>query len=281
VSAGQTVNCTYTNVKRGQARVVKTVAGGVPGPNQSFTFELRQGATATNLGTVLESQQANAGNGGQVTFTTQLLPGETYQLCEIVMPGWRTSLTGTFVPASTLPGGGPNPDVDNSLLCVNFTVTAGETKVFTVDNTPPPAGLARTIGFWKNWSSCTGGNQVPVLDRTLALFSNGVPLGSSFSVKTCAVAVAILNKSDIKTGQKMSSNPLYNMAAQLLAVELNWKAGAAKCSAVVTAEAAAQALLTKYSFKGYGDYPKLTKVDAAQANSLAATLDAYNNNQLC
>ena len=40
---------------------------------------------------------------------------------------------------------------------------------FSIDNIPPPGGDARTIGFWKNWTSCDGnGNQDPVLYETLA-----------------------------------------------------------------------------------------------------------------
>ena len=53
---------------------------------------------------------------------------------------------------------------------MNFTVTAGETKTFTVDNTPPPGGRALTIGFWKNWASGSNGKQKPVLDQVLASF---------------------------------------------------------------------------------------------------------------
>src|SRR5207302_11268619 len=94
-------------------------------------------------------------NGGVINFTTLLVPGSTYQLCEIVMPGWSTNL-GTFVPDSFYPPDGTvaNPNVDNSILCANFTVAAGETKTFNVDNSPPPGGRALTIGFWKNWASC-------------------------------------------------------------------------------------------------------------------------------
>src|SRR6185369_6253045 len=64
----------------------------------------------------------------------------------------------------------PNPNVDNSPVCVDFIAAAGVTTTFTVDNTFP-GGLARTIGFWKNWSSCasSNGKQKAVLDQTMAL----------------------------------------------------------------------------------------------------------------
>ena len=91
----------------------------------------------------------------------KLVPGD-YQFCEAnVMPGWMSSLRDEpgafmlpasaygsfFVPNST------DPLVDNSVYCVPFTLDPGETESFVADNTPPPGGDARTIGFWKNWSS--------------------------------------------------------------------------------------------------------------------------------
>ena len=288
VAAGETVTCTFTNRQRGKAKVIKTVTGNAPAGSQVFTFQLRQNASPTQPGTTLETQVANAVNGGVLSFTTQLTPGAPYQMCEIVMPGW-TSTLGTFVPDSFIPPDGiaMNPTVDNSIVCGNFTVTAGETKVFNIDNTPPPGGRALTIGFWKNWASCAGSNgkQKAVLDQVLASFSGGgVYIGIVF-VDTCNEAVALLNKSAIDTGKKMSSDPAYNLAAQLMATELNFQAGAGKCGAAITAEQQAQALLTKYKFDGKGSYTsgakKLSTADATLANQLATTLDKYNNNVLC
>ena len=287
LGAGETVTCTFNNRQRGTARVIKTVDGAAPSGIQALTFQLRQGATTISDGTVVETLVANALNGGVLNFTTTLIPGQTYQLCEIIMPGW-TSTFGTFVPGSFMPPGGvPNTNVDNSILCGNFTVTAGELKVFTVDNSPPPGGRALTIGFWKNWSSCSGGKQRPVLEETLASFpiaagqtTHGVFIGSVY-VDTCLEAVALLNKSDL-SGKKLASDPLYNLAAQLLATELNFQAGAGKCGAAVTAQTQAQTLLANYSFNGTGTYAKkLSKADTTRANQLANTLDRYNNNNLC
>jgi hypothetical protein len=287
LAAGETVTCTFNNRQRGKAQVIKTVDGAPPSGIQALTFQLRQGATTISDGTTLETLVANALNGGVLNFVTALVPGDTYQLCEIIMPGW-TSTFGTFVPGSFMPPGGvPNTNVDNSILCGNFTVTSGFTKVFTIDNSPPPGGRALTIGFWKNWSSCSGGKQRPVLDETLASFpiasgqtTHGVFIGSLY-VDTCREAVALLNKTDL-SGKKLASDPLYNLAAQLLATELNFQAGAGKCGAAVTAQAQAQALLSKYAFNGTGTYAKkLTKADTTLANQLANTLDRYNNNNLC
>ncbi|BAK77906.1 hypothetical protein NH8B_3133 [Pseudogulbenkiania sp. NH8B] len=276
--AGKLFQCSFHNTKLGKATVVKTQSGAALTGTESFDFQLRQGASTTQAGTTLETATANAANNGTFTFSTLLVPGTHYQLCEAVLPGWQTSLSSAYTVF--------NPDGDNSVLCTDFTVAAGETKSFAVDNTPPPGGNARTIGFWKNWtaSSCkqSNGKQAPVLDQTLALATPpGEQVGTLYldgsSTDVC-YAVLLLNKSDILTGKKMASNPLYGLAAQLLAAELNVTAGAAICPAVSSAITQANALLVKYGFNGTGSYSNLTKADATTANNLASKLDAYNNN---
>ena len=98
-----------------------------------------------------------------IAFASKLVPGTTYTLCETVMPGWMTTLGPPFYVVY-------NPSGDNGTVCADFSVEPGETKSFSIDNRPPPGGLARTIGFWKNWASCASskGKQKPVLDQTLA-----------------------------------------------------------------------------------------------------------------
>lgn len=290
--------CTFTNTQRGKAQVIKTQDGGTP--TQAFTFQLRQGATTTDVGSTLESLATSAGN-GTLNFTTYLVPGHTYQMCEIVMPGWTTTL-GTFVPGSFTPPDGvaPNPNVDNSILCVNFSVTPGQTYVFTIDNKQPPGGRALTIGYWKNWASCktSGGKQAPTLDKTLyGLLPSGILVGNVVSVTSahggaksffgesatqtadCAHAVSLLSKKDF-SGKNKASDPLFNMAAQLVAAELNLAAGAYTCPAVATAVNSANQLLSKWNFVGSGYTGKLSAADSTLANSLAKTLDDYNNDRV-
>jgi hypothetical protein len=277
VSAGETVTCTFTNTKRGLARVVKTVNLSRPSGSQAFCFELRSGASTTTAGTILESQCADAGNGGIINFATTLVPGTTYALCETVMPGWMTTLGPPFYVVY-------NPSGDNSTVCTNFTVQPGETKSFAIDNKPPPGGLARTIGFWKNWASCAGskGKQKPVLDQTLtAADPAGVTIGIlTLHAGDCAKAVRLLDKATIDNGKKMANDPAFGLAAQLLAAKLNIVAGAGSCPAAVTAINDAQALLVAVHFNGI-THDKLSASQATQANSLATTLDRYNNNLLC
>jgi plastocyanin len=288
LAAGETVTCTFTNVQDGTVEVVKTVSGGLPN-GATFDFELRTGASDTEVGTTVASTTTD-GTTGEADFGGQTFAAGTYQFCEVnLLPGWHSTLSddpGAFVPNSD------DPNVDNSVVCVEFTLGAGQTVTFTIDNTPPPGGDARTIGFWKNWTSCDGhGNQDPVLDDTLALFpiasgqtTHGLFVGDVY-VDTCAEAVALLNKSEIG-GNKKANDAAYGLAAQLLAAQLNYAAGAIQCPAATNAINAGQALLDSIGFIGTGSYlgPKVTgtaAIQRANALALASTLDQYNNNLLC
>lgn len=302
---GQGSASVTNTLKSGAAKVSKTVRGVAPSGAQAFSFQLRQGATPTAVGATLESLTANAGNGGVLNFTSSLVPGGTYQMCEATLPGWQNTLGG-FVPAGFMPPDGtvPNPDVDNSTVCANFVAQANVTTTITVDNAPPPEGRAHTIGYWKNWASCaaSNGKKTPVLDRTLAAAgSNGIVVSADTgtypafgptislvlqgstatpnSAPDCAKAVKLLNKSNF-AGKKMASDPAFNMAAQLVAAQLNYTAGAAKTSAATTAINEAVILLGKYNFDGTGSYAsRLSSADAARMNQLATILDNYNNNR--
>jgi hypothetical protein len=78
----------------------------------------------------------------------------------------------------------------------------------------------------------------------------------------------------------MSSDPAFNLAAQLLAADLNVKAGARTCPSAITAINDAQTVLAAVHFNAI-THDKLNAAQTAQANSLATTLDRYNNNLLC
>jgi hypothetical protein len=302
---------------KGKVKVVKTVSGQPPAAGQTFTFELRSGASAVSDGTTLETKTTDAS--GNISFTTQLTPGVTYQICEQVFPGWNTNLAGDgplFVPNSIIPPSLPNPNVNNLTVCANFTVSAGQTRTFTVDNTPPPGGRALTIGFWKNWASCANskGGQKPILDLALGIASKnttnppgglvvsaqnagsgwpnyaavwylvlkGDPTSTQDSIKPaidCAKAVNLLNKSTSDGKKKMASDPLFNMTAQLIAAELNRFMGAGISGTTITQINRAVLLNGKYEFNGLAYTPKLTAADTAVANCLATQLDNYNNNR--
>ncbi|MBT8440457.1 MAG: hypothetical protein KJO91_12065 [Gammaproteobacteria bacterium] len=262
--------------------MLKTLSGATPPAGTTFDFELRTGVSDSAVGTTEASCTTDVT--GYCDFGgTVFMPGD-YWFCEVnMMPGWSTSLTGypgAIVPNNTDPG------VDNSVICAPFALDVGETESFSVDNTPPPGGDARTIGFWKNWTSCDGnGNQDAVLDDNLP-----APLGS-MDIIDCPVAVDLLDKRDIKNpavvkdGKKMAGDAAYGLAAQLLAYELNQNANAGTCSDAVDAAASGHALLTDIGFDGTGGYLKgqspSVRQDKADASMYAGLLDSYNNNELC
>jgi hypothetical protein len=210
---------------------------------------------------------------GGATFS----PGE-YWFCETnMLPGWSAELSG--YPGAIVPNN-TDSNVDNSVICAPFTLDPGETESFSLDNTPPPGGDARTIGFWKNWTSCDGhGNQDDVLDQNLP-----VSLGDMY-IDDCDTAVSLLDKRDVNSGRKRAGDAAYALAAQLLAYELNQNAGAGTCTAASDAAASGHNLLMDIGFDGTGNYLKgnspQVKEDAQDAHDYAGILDEYNNNVLC
>jgi len=248
----------------------------------------------------------------QVDFGGMFLdPQKKYTLCEMGVPsGWTTMWkidTNSDGTADTIINPyNPNYPFDAGNRCFDFGAGTsyplypdlnGKTLTFEVDNTYP-GGEPRTPGYWKNWSSCTGGNQTVVAAKnggpdegwfTLddLLNNPGFTIGFlTLGAGDCQEAVRLLDKSTINTGKKMSSDAAYNLATALFAAELNLAAGAETCSGVQDAVIAAQELLTTIGFDGTGDYlgtrVRGAKLDQRnQALSLAATLDNYNNGGLC
>jgi hypothetical protein len=307
IYSGQTATKSFGNFQEAKIKVTKTVNGGPLSSTDSFTFTLRSGATTASAsdGTILQTVTITQQN-NPVTFNANLTPG-TYQVCETVPPKYGTSLIETdwngsgtvtygdpsqngdwFVPGLSLSSG--SSQVDNTTVCANITVKSGDGTVsLTIDNHPP--SLARTIGYWKNWSSCANskGKQAAVLDQTLAAaVTAGHPITlGSYQVTTCAVAVDILDKryvgnaTRVGDGAKAATNPAVNAAAQLLAYKLNLQLGAnASCSAAVTAAKNVDAYLTQLGYNGSSPTSVSNKQIAANLNYASSILDAYNNDTL-
>ena len=232
---------------------------------------------------------ASSGNNGTITFSganDALVPGQTYQICELLVAGYGPNFPGG--------GFGPyNPNDDPNYLCMDFSISVSDvatngsavTVTFNVDNSHSTAkGL--TIGYWKNHadSDCkkSKGKQTDVLGQYL----DGITLGIitfhdptvSGSPTECD-AVQTLSKNTF-SGVKKASDPLFNMAAQLLAADLNVKTGDIPSSTVANTITAAQALLVKYGWNGKGYTGTLSSADAALANSYNTLLDEFNNNQI-
>jgi uncharacterized repeat protein (TIGR01451 family) len=280
-SADTVFACVFTNIARGTISVEKLLDGATS--TDTFDFELR---TDVDINDPLNPADDDAGDVVAGSFTTitangvavQLdgdLPLGTYALCEFVMPGFTSTFDGNQGYTLVI-------DEDNVRLCYDVTITFENQDVtVAVDNISPPGGEQRTIGFWKNWTSCDGhGNQEAILDQTLAAAGGSILVGDLL-VNNCPDAVDILNKSTL-AGVKKASDPAFNLAAQYLAARLNQEADAEVCPAAQDAMDDAQALLDAFGFNGTKVMTKAEiKSLGTSFNNVAATLDSYNNGLLC
>ena len=291
VDPGEDVTCVFTNTKRATVEVNKRESGALPAAG-AFEFQIRSGASVTENGTVIASGTNDAAGvvafsctGGDPTACTDVagvahfVPGD-YQLCEVNMAaGWANNIDG-WTPDSEIPEGS-----DNGNECVDIVLGAGDSGVPDVptgdaavpdpiDNTPPPGGDARTIGYWKNHSCMAPGNQEDVLSDNLP-----IQLTDSWLINNCATVVYLLDKRDI-TGnhKKMASDAAYALAAQLAAALLNVNATAATCPVPTSTIDAAQTLLHNIGFDGSGSFIGNKHPQRATALGYAAILDDWNNN---
>ena len=113
-------------------------------------------AAVVNFATLVTSDNNGILEAGETELL--LVPGD-YQLCEFIAPGWDSTIAG--LPGAFVPGSRRSTDRrQRATSAPRSPSIAGETEIFTIDNTPPPGGMAKTIGFWKNHTSCDGkGNQ--------------------------------------------------------------------------------------------------------------------------
>jgi hypothetical protein len=272
LAAGENVTCTFVNERLARLIVQKDVPGIVS--TQVFDFTRSVAVLAFSL---MEGQENNSG------FT---LAPNTYRICELNLAvTWSATATIDAVAATLI---NPDSPADLGNRCVDVTLAYGDSKTVVWTNTPPPGGDARTIGYWKNWSSCAQSNGKQY-DKAVAagnfdktLDGNLPQTIGDLNVDTCLEAIAILDKSDIVSGKKMASDPAYNLAAQLLAAKLNITAGAGFCTDATNTIALAQALLDAINFTGTGAYKaSMTPTQITNANNYAGILDSYNNNTLC
>jgi hypothetical protein len=283
---GEDIVCTFENSQLARLIVEKQIVGGGA---QLFTFS-RTGIANFVLG-----------HGGQNDSGVTLQPG-TYTVCEL-------DLAVTWSATATVSGGAValyNPDAPGDDLgnrCVDVELDYGDVKTVVFTNTPPPGGDARTIGYWRNWSSCSSGNQYEKAtgpggfgwDKTLdGALHPSIQIGSvvlsSGGINNvspdCQKAVWLLSKRTINNGQNRANDAAYDLAAQLLAALLNKNAGAGSCQAADDAIQAALALMTAINFNGTGNFfgPRsgtIAGYTREDALALADTLDQYNNNLLC
>jgi hypothetical protein len=310
------VTCTIVNTAKAMVTVDKRF-GGTVDPTIDVDFYIfsgpRIGTGSGFLGGTPIASDSTLGDADGLLFDgVKLNPDATYTVCEDAVPaGWDSTWwidadgDGVFGAGETeiFPYNphATDPIPENfGVLCYDFTLGAGEALAIGIENTPPPGGGQRTIGYWKNWSTCTKGNQAAT-----AASNGGAAEGfylvddllpqtiGDLTIDNCEDAVSILDKRDINNGKKRAGDAAFALAAQLLAAQLNVDAGAGTCAAATQAIADAQQLLDDINFNGTGSYFKGSNSNgkgnantgdaeqAALAHQLAAILDAYNNGLLC
>ncbi len=297
LQAGETVSCVFTNRERTKIELFKNQNGAAPTTPWDFVL------TGPKLDPS-RSATITVGTEQPVDFNdARLVPGATYKLCEMGVPvAWETiwNLNGTVVPVTYTNVN--DSEASNEDRCIEFVAATAPQKVtVTIDNNyTPPGGEPRTIGYWKNWNTCSKGGQAAtaeanggseegfwILNDVLAQLT---PFGAIEEL-SCDDAVSILNKSELaptskKKAKKRASDAAYGMGAQLMAARANYAAGAETCPAATDAIAAGKQLLVDISFDATGSYlsPKAKKTAGEQrteANRLAGILDSYNNGELC
>ena len=232
----------------------------------------------------------------QSSSSGKTLPAGSYKVCETNLPvAWQDPTAAGYTIVADGLGN----------FCATFSLAVGETKTIRFVNTRPPGGGTRTIGYWKNWSSCSGSNggqylkavngghpeqtlDAPIPPTNISNLGSAVsvtnPLGDITSL-TCLEAINLLSK-NAKNGDKRAGDPVYNMVAQMLGARLNVAANAGTCAALTTALAAAQAFLaadppTGINFLGTGSYKdSLTDAQKALVNGWAGIFGSYNEGTL-
>jgi hypothetical protein len=144
--------------------------------------------------------------------------------------------------------------------------------IASANTTDPPAGLVGSAqnpgALWPNYAAIW------------YLILKGNPTSTVDDIRPapdCAQAVNLLNKSTMDGKKKMSSDPIFNMTAQLIAAQLNRFMGAGINGTTIMNIDRAVLLNGKYKFNGNTYSPKLTTADTNLANCLATQLDNYNN----
>jgi hypothetical protein len=275
--------CTITNTRKGRVTVKKTTDG-VVNPTRSITFVL----TGQGLPSGGVTLNTFGDQDGVLDFGYALVPGATYTVCEKPVPAGFTSfwkLDGVIVTPYN-PDASQIPPQDLGTRCYDFSAPAGGTRAFDVDNSHP-GGEPRTIGYWKNWNKCTTGNQAATAAKNggaaagVFIVEDLLPQTiGKLTITTCAQAVKVLSKQD-QSGKSMANDAAYELAAQLLAARFNLAAGAETCQAVQDAVVQAQALLYGIGWNGTGSYLTKSSANRTSALALAATLDNYNNGNVC
>ncbi len=250
-----------------------------------------------------------------------LSASKTYTVCETGIPsGWTSVwmidrngdgvINDSDLPVLTPynPNADDMPSEDLGNRCFDFGAgtsyplpldnTIACKLLFEVDNSYP-GGDPRTPGYWKNWNTCSGGNQVEtaaknggteagwyILDDIVGeapgIVWDACGTSNPFTIDNCQQAVYILDqRQQSGKNRKMASDAAYTLAMHLLAAQLNYASGAERCDATDEAIIAAELLLCNLGYDGTGSYLRPKDAEYSYALCLAKALDEYNNGNLC
>ena len=310
-SAGEMYTCTFDNVEKSRVDVLK-LTNGMEDETMEWTFEIYEGPDGFG-GTLVASDSTPP---ALLDFgLVNLDPLQTYTLCERNIPVgytavWYIDADGDGVGDTMVETYDPDMFEDMGNRCVDFgagtdiPLAAGETLHFVVDNQQAEGSAPRTPGYWKNWSTCSNGNQAEVAaklggpEEGVYLLDDLLPQTiGGLTIEICEDGVLILDSRSLDEEEKMANDAAYNLARNLLATKLNLDAEACypadwsgeydgtTFASFNDLVAAADQLLLDVDFDGTGSYlgPK-NKEDAAlraYALWLAGVLDDYNNALLC
>jgi hypothetical protein len=327
LSVGDDKTCTITNSDvPGYVSLIKTLDGNeLVGGEGPFNFTLT-GPGAVNATGTAPPSPVDFGN--PALYSIEL--GEyQYRLCETgINAAWTTewyAVDGTtetpipFVPGVSSdpinpttgysrvfdPNYSPSTGNSNDVRCIDFVAYSGVTRVFKINNVTPPGGDQRTIGYWKNWNSCTGGGQLrnaleagatpseritagkallndalqsPGIDVGLLTLATGPDVVDQYGDPICdadtQIAVYLLDKRDAFNSRhkKMAGDSAYGLAAQYIAAKANYAVNAGQCPAATTAINDAQTLLAGIEFDGTGTYFKVKGNKIADINGYTSSM---------
>ncbi len=162
VSAGAQIVCTFTNTKLGSVTLRKTT-NAVVDPSKDILFIL----TGPGLPADGVRRSTFGDQDGLLEFGSgNLIPAQTYKICETPVPAGFTSFwkLDRDIVTPYNPDASKSPPEDLGTRCYDFKVEPGQARSFEVDNSRP-GGDPRTIGYWKNWNRCTSGNQAATAQK--------------------------------------------------------------------------------------------------------------------
>jgi len=150
------------------------------------------------------------------------------------------------------------------------------------------SGEPRPPAYWMLWNACARDNRAEVaaanggraagwmlMDDLLT--DPGVSLGD-LPVETCEQGLNLLQ--GLTYDGEETDDPLYDLAAQLLAAELNLNLGAETCPIAEEAAVGGHMVLASVNFNGTGTYFNTVEISEAVPR-LIELLQGYNIGELC